>query len=129
MSESNAHQRFTDLIVWKQARALKLDIYIVIKDFPDYEKYELTSMVKRSIRSVCSDISEGHGRFTYKDQLHFCVQARGSLTETLNHLIDAFDCKYIDSETLKKFEEKLTGVEKLLNGYITFLRNAGGDKK
>ncbi len=129
MSESNAHQRFTDLIVWKQARALKLDIYMVIKDFPDYEKYELTSQVKRSIRSVCSDISEGHGRFTYKDQLHFCVQARGSLTETLNHLIDAFDCKYIDSETLKKFEEKLTGVEKLLNGYITFLRNAGGDKK
>jgi len=46
----------------------------------------------------------------------------------LNHLIDAYDSKYIDAETLKKFEEKVTIVEKLLNGYITFLRNTDRQK-
>ena len=97
MKESNAHQRFTELNVWKQSRLVKLEVYALVKSFPKEEKYELVSQVVRSSRSTCSNISEGHGRFTYKDQLHFCVQARGSLSETLNHMIDAFDCNYIKS--------------------------------
>lgn len=128
MSESNAHQRFTDLNVWKQARLLKLEIYELIKQFPNEEKYDLVNQLRRSARSVCSNIAEGHGRFTYKDQLHFCIQSRGSLSEVLNHLIDAHDCHYIDKEKLKIIEEKIVSVGKLLNGYITFLRNAANQK-
>ncbi len=128
MSESNAHQRFTDLNVWKQARLLKLEIYELIKQFPNEEKYDLVSQLRRSARSVCSNIAEGHGRFTYKDQLHFCIQSRGSLSEVLNHLIDAHDCNYVDETKLKNFEEKIVSVGKLLNGYITFLRNAANQK-
>jgi four helix bundle protein len=49
------------------------------------------------------------------------VIARGLLSETLNHLIDAFDEKYITQEQLNYFRNKITGVEKLLNGYINYL--------
>jgi four helix bundle protein len=48
--------------------------------------------------------------------------AGGSLSETYNYLIDAFDCSYIDKEQLKYFKIKIDEVERLLNGYISFLR-------
>jgi four helix bundle protein len=127
MSEQS-YQRFTDLHTWQQARAFKLEIYELIRLFPVEEKYQLTDQLKRSARSICANIAEGHGRFTYKDQLHFCIQARGSLSETHNHIIDALDSRYIDADKLKLFEEKIKNVEKLLNGYITFLRNAANTK-
>jgi len=44
------------------------------------------------------------------------------LAETYNHLIDALDCKYIDQEKLDYFKNKIDEVEKLLNGYIAYLR-------
>jgi four helix bundle protein len=50
------------------------------------------------------------------------MQARGSLNETLNHLINAYDCKYISDETLITFKDKTFELEKLLNGYIAWLK-------
>lgn len=125
---SDTYKRFTELDVWKQARGFKLEVYELVKLFPAEEKFRLTDQIIRSVRSTPTNISEGHGRFTYKDQLSFCVIARGSLSETLNHLIDAYDCKYITKEALEKIQVTYTSVEKLLNGYISFLRNQNNSK-
>jgi four helix bundle protein len=110
------HQSFTELDVWKKAREWKIEIEQLTKTFPVEEKYRLTDQIIRSARSINGNIAEGHGRFTFKDQLHFCVQARGSWSETMNHLIDAFDAKYITAEQLQYFKAKTDEVGKLLNG-------------
>jgi four helix bundle protein len=125
----NSHKSFTELTLWKKARDLKNELKFLSESFPPEEKYRLTDQLIRSSRSVTSNIAEGHGRYTYKDQIRFCIQARGSLSETLNHLIDAYDCKYISIEKLKEFERKIEEVGKLLNGYITWLREQDGDSK
>ena len=117
-----AHQSFTELEVWKKARILKNEIFALCETFPGSEKYKLTDQIICSSLAINSNIAEGHGRYTYKDQLHFCIQARGSLSETINHLIDAFDCKYINEDQLNYFKNKIDEVEKLLNGYIAYLR-------
>ena len=122
MSAENSHKSFTELEVWKKARELKNELLPVANSFPTEEKFRLTDQLIRSSRSITANISEGHGRFTFKDQLHFCVQARGSLSETYNHLIDAFDCKYISKEQINYFKTKIDEVERLLNGYIAYLR-------
>ena len=122
MEGQSAHQNFTDLDVWKKTRELKKEIEVLVKSFPPEEKYRMVDQLIRSARSINSNIAEGHGRFTYKDQLHFCIQARGSLSETLNHLIDAFDCAYITREQLSHFKMSIDETGKLLNGYITYLR-------
>ena len=93
MEEKN--QSFTELDVWKKARILKNELSDLVKSFPHEEKYKLADQIIRSSRSITANIAEGHGRFTYKDQLHFCIQARGSLSETHNHLIDELDCRYL----------------------------------
>ncbi len=115
------YQSFEDLEVWEKARALKIEIFEIVKSFPAAEKYSLTYQVIRSARSVAAQISEGHGRRTYPDRIRFCVIARGSLSETLNHLIDAHDCGYMTEDKLLYFHNLICEVEKLLNGYISFL--------
>ena len=56
---------------------LKNELKEIADKFPPEEKYRLTDQLIRSSRSINANIAEGHGRFTYKDQLHFCIQARG----------------------------------------------------
>lgn len=119
----NKYQSFTELEVWKKGRVFKNEIKELTTLFPVEEKYKLIDQIIRSSRSINTNIAEGHGRFTYKEQLNFCVISRGSLSETHNHLIDALDCKYISEEKLNYFKEKINEIERLLNGYISFLRS------
>lgn len=115
------YQGFEELEVWKKARELKIEIAALAKTFPSDERFRLTDQMVRSSRAIPCQIAEGHGRKTFPDKLRFCVMARGSLSELLNHAIDAFDEKYIDLDKLEHFRNKIADVERLLNGYISFL--------
>ena len=117
-----AHHKFYDLEVWKKSRALKNEIWDLVKTFPSEEKQRLSNQIIRSTRSITATLAEGHGRFTFKDQLHFCIIARGSLSETLNHLIDGYDCNYISRNQLNYFKLMIEEITKILNGYISYLR-------
>ena len=119
---------FEELELWKKVREFKKEAGAEARKFPSEEKYRLTDQLIRSSRSINALISEGHGRFTYADQLHYCVQARGSLAETINHLIDALDEVYINVEKLNYYKLRGKEIEKLLNGYMNYLRKLR-DKK
>jgi four helix bundle protein len=113
---------FEELDVWKKVREFKVEVRTLLRQFPIEERYRLVDQATRSIRSINALIAEGHGRFTYPDQIHYCVQARGSLSETVNHLIDAHDEGYISEEQLFLLKQKAKIIQKLLNGYLVFLR-------
>jgi four helix bundle protein len=124
------YQSFENLVVWKKAREFKNEVFQLVKNFPSEEKYRLTDQLIRSSRSIAAQIAEGHGKRTNKDKIKYCTQARGSLSETINHLIDAFDCSYINAEQLQRFRGKILEVERILNGYIRYLKSTpenGGD--
>ena len=120
---------FTELECWKEARSLKKDVSALAKTFPPEEKYDLVQQIKRSSRSVTANIAEGHGRFHYQENIQFCRQARGSLTETLDHLITALDEEYIDQSTLDRFQTQLEKCLRLLNGFINYLQRAKASDK
>ena len=111
---------FTELETWKQARKIRNWVSALTKSLPTEEKYRLTDQVTRSSRSIGNNIAEGHGRFHYQDNIRFCVLARGSLSETLDHMIIAVDEKIINEEVLKIFEAEYESCLKLLNGYIAY---------
>lgn len=113
---------FTELEVWKKMRLLKNKIATIANTFPSQEKFRLTDQILRSSRSVNSAIAEGHGRYTFPDRIHYTIMARGSLSETYNHLIDAFDNAYTTLEKITELKNEVSEVEKLLNGYINWLR-------
>ena len=115
------YNSFTELNVWKECRILRKKISVLVKQFPDYEKYNLTGQILRSSKSPCSNIAEGHGRFHYQENIQFSRIARGSLYETLNHLTDALDNEYISLEQFNEHESQVDICVKLTNGYISFL--------
>jgi len=89
----------------------KLDVWCKARDFavrvnkeilpllPPEEKWSLNQQIRRSSQSVPANIAEGHGRFYFQDNVRFCYIARGSLQETLSHIVYAYKVSYI-SETL-----------------------------
>lgn len=113
---------FEELELWKIVRRFKNNIQELTKQFPNEERFRLTDQIIRSSRSINALIVEGHGRFTYPDQIHFCIQARGSLFETINHLTDALDENYLDTEQFNLLKNEAKSIEKILNGYLSYLR-------
>ncbi len=114
---------FTDLDVYKKCRAFRKEMSAVVKThFPSEEKYLLRSQILDASRSVTANLAEGHGRFYYQDTVRFCRIARGSLEESMEHLITAYDENYITSEELKSFKSRYDGCLKLINGYINYLK-------
>lgn len=119
------YNSFTNLDVYKKCRKFRKWISEIVKKyFPPEEKYLLTAQVLDSSRSVTANIAEGHGRFYYQDNIRFCRIARGSLEETLEHLITAFDEKYITSDILKAGKIQQEECLKLINGYMNYLEKS-----
>ena len=113
---------FEDLEVWKAARELRKDISKMAKRFPIEEKFRLKDQIIKSSRSAPANIAEGFGRFHFRENIQFCRQARGSINETLEHVICAFDEGYIAEHMLEGKRKQINQCLKLLNGYISYLK-------
>lgn len=115
------YKGYKELESYIQARQLRMMIAELVKAFPNQEKFQLTSQAIRSSRSITANIAEGYGRYTFSDTRNFFIMARGSVTETMEHLQTAFDETYISEEALKTHEEKCELIFKLINGYTAYL--------
>jgi len=100
-----------------------LDIHKkLIPRLPKEEKYDLVDQLRRSSKSVPANIAEGAGRFYYMDNVRFCYNARGSLDETLSHLIAARDLGYCPIPLYQDLRGQAEEIRRLLNGYIAWLK-------
>ena len=115
-------QDFTDLEVWKKARVFKNKVYSLCSSFSKDEKYRLTDQLIRSTRSISANISEGHGRYHYQENIQFCRMARGSLTESKDHIITALDIGEIDDSKYKELMVEYDHILKIVNCYIAYLK-------
>ena len=107
--------RFEDLKVWQLAHKLSVEVATLVKSFPKEEKYDLIGQMRRSARSIPSDISEGFGRFHFNDKLTFYERCRASLGELRNHFEEALDNRYIGKESYDRFSEEMDEIGYLLN--------------
>lgn len=117
----NSYKGYKELDCYKKSRELRIFMSKLAKKFPPEEKYMLVSQSKRSSRSVTVTIAEGYGRYTYTDTRNFFIIARGSVTETMEHLATAFDEEYITEDELNKGDELCETCFKLINGFISYL--------
>ncbi len=118
-------QGLKKLQVWVRAKDFAVRIYKqVLPLLPPEEKWSLGQQIRRSSVSVSANIAEGYGRFYYQDNVRFCYNARGSLEETLSHLIFSFEVNFIPAELYQELETEGEEIEKMLNGYIAFLKKS-----
>lgn len=118
-----AFQNFYEMDVYKKCRIFRKKVSDIVKNhFPSHEKYLLSAQILDASRSITANIAEGHGRFHYQENIQFCRIARGSLSETLEHLITAFDDNYITKEFLEKMKKQYDNCLYSLNSYIAYLK-------
>ncbi len=116
-------KNYTELEVWKTARALVKLIYTLTETFPQTETYSLTKQINRSVISIPSNIAEGIGRQSDKETIHFLYIAKGSIFELETQLFLAYDLKYISESQLTEILKDITSCKKLLNGFINYFKN------
>jgi four helix bundle protein len=113
---------FRDLVVWKRAVDLAVEVNAATKSFPKEELFGLTSQMRRSAVSVASNIAEGQGRLTKGEFLHFLGQARGSLLELETQFVIAERSGFLVPDAARELEVRAEEVSRLLNGLISSLR-------
>ena len=113
---------FQDLKCWQLARRLMIESHKVAAQLPTIERYDLASQVRRSSKSVMANIAEGYGRYHYLDKLRFFYMARGSLDETINHIITCLDLRYIPEARFRELHDLAQEDHRALNGYISYVR-------
>ena len=84
--------------------------------FPNEERYALCEQLRRAVVSIPSNIAEGMGRSSVKEQVHFIEIAFASLNETMCQIEIAKDLGYIKEDELIEIENKVVNVAQLLSG-------------
>lgn len=107
---------FEKLNVWQEAKKLVVDVYHLLEEFPKFEKYALCDQIRRAVVSVPSNIAEGSGRKSLKEQIRFLEISYGSLMETFNQLLIAIDLTYITEESVEAIKPRIDAVAKMING-------------
>lgn len=108
------------LQVWFLAKDLVIEVYKVTKSFPAEEKFGLVSQLNRAAVSVASNIAEGSGRTSRKDQSHFTQLAYGSLMEVACQMEIACDLGFVFE---KEYLPIVNAID-ILSGKLSALRSA-----
>lgn len=109
------YKGFKSLKVYKNAYLLANELYNISKSFPTEEKYSLTDQIRRSSRSVCTNIAESYRKRRYPK--HFTskiTDADGEASETIVWIDFAKDCNYVNSDIHKNLINKYEEIGKML---------------
>lgn len=120
-------RNFREYPVWKEAVDYATYVYDVSSKMPWFEKKGLCDQLQRAAVSISSNIAEGAARSTDADFARFLDFALGSAFEVETQLTIAKNVKYIDDSLYERLIQKLSSIERQLNGLITSIRNNNVD--
>ena len=112
---------FEKLDMWKDIRDFVNEIYKISDSFPYSENKGLRDQIRRAAVSVSSNIAEGSGRLSSKDQARFVEISYSSILEVLSQLMVALDRKYIDQTTYIKGRKLIENLSPRILAYKRYL--------
>lgn len=117
----------TNLEVYRISMTLSDQIWDLVKRWSFFERDTIGKQITRASDSVSANISEGFGRYYYKEHKVFLFYARGSLYETKTWLQKACNRNLIGSEEFIELNERYTKLGVKLNNYIRSIGNSTSD--
>ena len=111
---------YKDLDIWKLARELVIDIHKMSLNLPKFEMHETGSQIRRSSKSVKSNIVEGYGRRYYKQEfIKYIIYSLASNDETTDHLETLFEIESLKDEILyKDLHDRSEKLGKMINNFL-----------
>ena len=110
---------FKELLAFQKSFQLAMDVFQISKSFPNEEKFSLTDQIRRSSRSVATNIAEAYRKRRYPN--HFISKLTDSdaeNSETNVWLEFALKCEYINIETYDNLNNKTIEIGRLINYMI-----------
>lgn len=110
---------FKTLLAYQKAFELSMEVFELSKSFPKEETYSLTDQIRRSSRSICTNIAEAYRKRAY--QIHFIsklTDAYSENSETQVWIDFSNSCDYINIELQQNLTTKSIEVGKLINFMI-----------
>ena len=119
MTKTQGYRGYKDLRVYQLAYSLAMEIFQETKKFPTEERYSLTDQIRRSSRSIPTNIAEAWKKRSYEkafvSKLSDC-SAEGAETEVW--LDFARDCSYLTADRHAYFAEKYDEVNRMLSSMM-----------
>lgn len=112
---------YKKLRIWEQARELVIEIHrMTLTALPKFELFEEGSQIRRSMKSVKSNIVEGYGRRRHKaEYIRFLDYSYASILETIDHLETLFETESLrDEELFHSLYERLNLLSKSIFQFI-----------
>ncbi|MFH1360997.1 MAG: four helix bundle protein [Candidatus Omnitrophota bacterium] len=112
--------KLEDLKIYDKAHKLAVNIHKMSLTLPSFEMYEEGSQIRRSSKSVSSQIVEGYSLRNYKNEyIHYLNRAYASNRETKEHLDLLFETKSLKNEEMyKDFSDEITDLSKMIYSFI-----------
>lgn len=113
-------QSLDDFRVYQLAMALGEDIWKIVAKWNYFCKDTVGKQLVRAVDSIAANLSEGLGRYHFREVRNFSYYSRGSLFETKTWLTKAHNRKLIDDE-FNEFIEQIDSIGVKINNYINTL--------
>ena len=110
--------KLEDLNVYNLAMELGERIWDIVKGWDYYTRDTLGKQLIRAIDSVAANLSEGFGRYHFKEVKNFGYYSRGSLYETKTWLTKAHNRALIGDDDYQDFLKVINNLGVKLNNYI-----------
>jgi four helix bundle protein len=110
--------KLEDLKVYQLAMEIADDIWFLVDEWEAFPKWTTGKQLVEAADSMAANISEGYGRYFYKENRQFQYFSRGSQTETITWLTKARNRKLISNEVFDDFMKRLEELGKRHNNYI-----------
>jgi four helix bundle protein len=111
---------YRDLIVWREAMDIAVEVYSLTRGFPREEMFGMTSQMRRSAASIPANIAEGFGRAQRRTFVQYLRIAQGSLKELETHTILCGRVGLLTKAEVAKLDQQCTLLGKRL---VTFVRS------
>jgi four helix bundle protein len=117
---------FEDLEVYRRGMALLKPVHALVLRFPDYEKFDLASQMRRACKSIPANIAEGYARRrTPKEFCSYLAIAVGSANEMEVHFRIALELEYVTEGEYEEFNREYQTIGKQLSQLIKYWRSVG----
>ena len=110
--------KLEDLQVYQISMKIGNKVWEIVKTWEHFEKRTLGDQIIRSADSIAANISEGYGRYHFKENKQFAYYARGSLYETITWLSKAKNRNLIVTNVFDELNSQLETLNMKLNAYI-----------
>jgi four helix bundle protein len=109
------------LEVYNLAESFSDKVWVIVENWDHFKKDTMGKQLVRSADSISANISEGYGRYFYKESKQFYFYSRGSIQETKSWLSKCQRRKLIDENICIDLIKEADKILIMLNAFIKFL--------